>query len=180
MNDLSATPISLNDGRTATLGDWHGKVLLLVNVASRCGLTPQYAALEALYRSRRDRGLVVLGVPSNDFLEQEPGSDADILDFCQTAYDVTFPLAAKTAVSGPDKHPLFAALIEAQPHAQGDGPWRERLAGHGITVNSAPEVQWNFEKFLVRRDGSVAARFAPDVAADDPRVTAAIDEALDD
>lgn len=178
MSGLADIPFDMNDGSASTLGAWAGKVVLLVNVASRCGLTAQYAGLESLYRSRRDRGLVILGVPSNDFLAQEPGSDAEILDFCRVTYDVTFPLAAKMVVSGAGKHPLYAALTRARPHAQGEGPWRARLAGHGIAVNPLPEVQWNFEKFLIGRDGAVLARFAPDVAADDPLLTAAVDDAL--
>ena len=178
MTDLTDIELTMNDGRTATLDDWRGKVVLVVNVASKCGLTGQYEGIEALYRARKDAGLMVLGVPANDFKQQEPGSDAEILDFCRTTYDVSFPLAAKTSVAGEGKHPLYAALTGAIPAAEGDGPWRERLAGYGIAVNAAPEVQWNFEKFLIGRDGRVIARFAPDVAADDPRLTAAIDKAL--
>lgn len=177
MTDLTQTPIQMNDGSTARLADFAGKPVLIVNVASKCGLTGQYEGLEALYRAHGDN-LVVLGVPSNDFKGQEPGSDAEIKDFCRSTYDVTFPLAAKTPVTGADKHPIYAALIAAQPAAEGDGPWRDKLAGHGITANAAPELQWNFEKFLIGRDGRVAGRFAPDIAADDPRLTAAIDRAL--
>ena len=178
MSDLGGIEIRMNDGDRARLADWHGKVVLVVNVASKCGLTRQYEGLEALYRARKDEGLVVLGVPANDFKQQEPGSDAEILEFCQSRYDVSFPLASKTSVAGAGKHPLYAALIAVQPDAQGDGPWRARLQGFGIAMNPAPEVQWNFEKFLINRDGTVAGRFAPDVAADDPRLVAAIDQAL--
>ena len=177
MTDLTQTPIQMNDGSTARLADFAGKPVLIVNVASKCGLTGQYEGLEALYRAHGG-DLVVLGVPSIDFKGQEPGSDAEIKDFCRSTYDVTFPLAAKTPVTGADKHPIYAALIAAQPAAEGDGPWRDKLAGHGITANAAPELQWNFEKFLIGRDGRVAGRFAPDIAADDPRLTAAIDRAL--
>lgn len=175
---MMQTDFSMNDGRPATLADWRGKVVLVVNVASKCGLTKQYEGLEALYRARKDDGLVVLGVPANDFKAQEPGSDAEILDFCRSSYDVTFPLAAKMVVAGADKHPLYAALTGAIPDAVGEGPWRARLEGFGIAVNPVPEVQWNFEKFLIGRDGAVIARFAPDVAADDPRLVSAIDAAL--
>ena len=177
MTDLTQTPIQMNDGSTARLADFAGKPVLIVNVASKCGLTGQYEGLEALYRAHGG-DLVVLGVPSNDFKEQEPGTDAEVLAFCQGTYGVTFPLAAKTPVSGAARHPLYAALIAAEPAAEGEGPWREKLAGYGITANPAPEVQWNFEKFLIGRDGRVVGRFAPDVAADDPRLTAAIDRAL--
>ena len=178
MSDLAGIEIRMNDGDRARLADWRGKVVLVVNVASKCGLTGQYEGLEALYRARKDEGLVVLGVPANDFKQQEPGSDTEILEFCQSRYDVSFPLASKTSVAGAEKHALYAALIAAQPDAQGDGPWRARLQGFGIAMNPAPEVQWNFEKFLITRDGTVAGRFAPDVAADDPRLVAAIDHAL--
>ena len=178
MSEIGRIDLTMNDGSHGSLDDWRGKVVLLVNVASKCGLTGQYEGLEALYRARKDDGLVVLGVPSNDFKEQEPGTDAEVLAFCQGTYGVTFPLAAKTPVSGAARHPLYAALIAAKPEAEGEGPWREKLAGYGITANPAPEVQWNFEKFLIGRDGRVVGRFAPDVAADDPRLTAAIDRAL--
>ena len=178
MTDLTQTSIRMNDGSEARLADWRGKVVLLVNVASTCGLTGQYEGLEALYRARKEDGLVILGVPANDFKEQEPGSDPEILEFCRSTYDISFPLAAKTSVAGDGKHPLYAALTKAQPAAEGEGPWRARLEGHGIAVNAAPEVQWNFEKFLIGRDGRIVGRFAPDVAADDPRLTEAIDRAL--
>ena len=178
MSELADIEIRMNDGGPACLADWRGKVVLVVNVASKCGLTGQYEGLEALYRARKDEGLVVLGVPANDFKQQEPGTDAEILDFCQTRYDVSFPLASKTSVVGAGKHALYARLIADAPQADGDGPWRTRLEGFGIALNPAPEVQWNFEKFLIGRDGTVVGRFAPDVAADDPRLVAAIDRAL--
>lgn len=178
MSELADIGIRMNDGEQARLSDWRGKVVLVVNVASKCGLTKQYEGLEALYRATKDQGLVVLGVPANDFKQQEPGSDAEILDFCQSTYDVSFPLAAKTSVVGDEKHPLYAGLIARKPDAEGEGPWRARLEGFGIAVNPAPEVQWNFEKFLIGRDGSVLGRFAPDVAADDPRLIAAVERAL--
>ena len=178
MSELADIEIRMNDGGPARLADWRGKVVLVVNVASKCGLTGQYEGLEALYRARKDEGLVVVGVPANDFKQQEPGTDAEILDFCQTRYDVSFPLASKTSVVGAGKHALYARLIADAPQADGDGPWRTRLEGFGIALNPAPEVQWNFEKFLIGRDGTVVGRFAPDVAADDPRLVAAIDRAL--
>ncbi|MBV0890425.1 glutathione peroxidase [Paracoccus sp. Z118] len=179
MTDLTTIDLTRNDGSAASLGDWNGQVRLIVNVASKCGLTPQYEALEALYRQHKDRGLVVLGFPSNDFKGQEPGTDAEIADFCSTNYDVTFPIFAKAPVSGAGKQPLYAALTEAQPERQGDGSMQERLGKHGIETNAAPEVVWNFEKFLIDRDGEVIARFAPDIAPDDPRLTQAVESALD-
>ncbi len=176
----SLTTIALQtiDGQTITLGDHAGKVLLVVNTASRCGLTPQYESLEALYREKRDAGLDVLGFPANDFAGQEPGSDDEIQQFCSLTYDVSFPLFAKIAVTGADIHPLYAALTAARPNATGDGPMRDTLVGHGMTPNPAPAVLWNFEKFLIGRDGTVVDRFAPDVAADDARLRAAVENAL--
>ncbi|WP_045726511.1 MULTISPECIES: glutathione peroxidase [unclassified Xanthomonas] len=171
-------PLTRIDGQPATLADYRGNVLLIVNVASKCGLTPQYAGLEALYRDKRAAGLEVLGFPANDFKGQEPGDEAQIQQFCQLTYDVTFPMFAKIAVTGEATHPLYRALIQAQPQAEGEGPMREKLAGYGIEPNPAPGVLWNFEKFLVGRDGRVCGRFAPDVSADAPRLRAAIDAAL--
>jgi glutathione peroxidase len=166
------------NGQQTQLSDYTGKVLLVVNVASKCGLTPQYEGLEKLYKSKRAAGLEVLGFPANNFLAQEPGTDAEIQSFCNTQYDVTFPLFSKISVVGPDQHPLYARLTEAAPSATGDGPLRERLQGYGIAPNPRPQVLWNFEKFLVGRDGRVVERFSPEVAADDPRLAAAIDREL--
>ena len=177
-NALYDIPLTQIDGTSSSLGQYQGKVLLVVNVASKCGLTPQYEGLESLYQSKKDQGLEVLGFPANNFKEQEPGSDSDIQSFCSTTYGVHFPLFSKISVTGDDKHPLYSALTAAQPAATGDGPFRERLKGYGIENDSQSEVLWNFEKFLIGRDGQVIGRFAPDVAADDPRLTAAIEAAL--
>ncbi|ASR43168.1 glutathione peroxidase [Xanthomonas citri pv. mangiferaeindicae] len=175
---LTDIPLTTIDGGTTTLGAYAGKALLVVNVASKCGLTPQYAGLEALYREKHAAGLEILGFPANDFAGQEPGSDAEIQQFCTLHYDVGFPLFSKIAVTGPNAHPLYAALTAARPEATGDGPMRERLRGHGMTPNPAPGVLWNFEKFLIDRHGRVVDRFAPDVTADDPRLRAAVEAAL--
>lgn len=171
-------PLKKIDGSDASLGDYQGKVLLVVNVASKCGLTPQYEGLEQLYQSKRADGLEVLGFPANNFKDQEPGSDEEIKAFCSLTYGVQFPLFAKVSVAGGDQHPLYSQLTAAQPAATGDGPFRERLKGYGITSDDASAVLWNFEKFLIDRAGNVVARFAPDVPADDPRLVAAIDAAL--
>ncbi|MBB2758815.1 UNVERIFIED_ORG: glutathione peroxidase [Xanthomonas campestris] len=171
-------PVARIDGEPATLADYRGKVLLVVNVASKCGLTPQYEGLQALYRDKQAQGLEVLGFPANDFKGQEPGSEAEIAQFCQLTYDVSFPMFSKIAVTGAEIHPLYQALTSARPQATGDGPMREKLAGYGITPNPAPGVLWNFEKFLIGRDGRVIDRFAPDVSADDARLRAAVDAAL--
>lgn len=166
------------DGTSGSLAAYRGKVLLLVNVASKCGLTPQYGALESLYQSKRAEGLEVLGFPANNFKGQEPGSDADIREFCSTSYDVHFPLFSKISVLGEDQHPLYAELTTAQPEAIGDGPFRERLKGYGIKPEKPIDVLWNFEKFLVSRRGQVVARFAPDVTPDDSRLVSAVDAEL--
>ncbi|MDR8398365.1 glutathione peroxidase [Paraburkholderia sp. USG1] len=171
-------PVASIDGKALTLGAFRGKVLLVVNVASKCGLTPQYEALEKLYVDKRAQGLEVLGFPANNFKGQEPGTEAEIKTFCTTTYDVTFPLFSKISVAGDDQHPLYQVLTGERPAATGDGPFRDRLKGYGIEPNPAPDVLWNFEKFLVARDGRVAGRFAPDVTADDPRLLDALQSEL--
>lgn len=180
MSSVQDIPLKTIAGTGASLGDYAGKVLLVVNVASKCGLTPQYEGLEALYRSYRDRGLEVLGFPANDFMGQEPGSDAEIAEFCQLTYAVDFPMFSKVTVVGDAKHPLYAALIEAAPQAvvpEGSNI-REMLSSRGIPVLPEPEILWNFEKFLIDRNGDVAARFSPDTKPDDPALIAAIEQAL--
>ncbi|MEN1996481.1 MULTISPECIES: glutathione peroxidase [Stenotrophomonas] len=176
-------PVTTIEGQPTSLADYRGKVLLVVNVASKCGLTPQYEGLQALYADKQAAGLEVLGFPANNFLAQEPGSEADIQQFCQLEYNVSFPMFAKISVAGEDTHPLYQQLTAAQPSATGEGPMREKLQGAvakypELVVNAAPGVLWNFEKFLIGRDGQVIARFAPDVPADDARLVAAIDAAL--
>ena len=150
------------DGQERSLGDYAGKVLLVVNVASACGLTPQYEGLEKLYREHRAAGLEVLGFPCNQFAGQEPGTEREIQSFCRLHYDVTFPLFAKIEVNGAGAHPLYAYLsgLETQPEGKGD-------------------VLWNFGKFLVGRDGAVLARFAPTQDPTSAAVTAAIEAALE-
>ncbi|WP_163993156.1 glutathione peroxidase [Pyxidicoccus caerfyrddinensis] len=176
--NLYDIPLTSIEGAAQTLTPFKGKVLLVVNVASKCGLTPQYEGLEKLYEARRAQGLEVLGFPSNDFLGQEPGTEAEIQEFCKLTYDVKFPLFSKVTVVGEKQHPLYRELTHAFPAATGEGPMRARLQGYGIKANPVPEVQWNFEKFLIGRDGRVAGRFAPDVTADDPRLVQAIDAEL--
>jgi glutathione peroxidase len=176
---LTDIPLKTITNDDASLGDYAGKVALVVNVASKCGLTPQYEGLEKLYEAYQDRGFVVLGFPANDFAGQEPGTDAEIAEFCETKFAVDFPMFSKITVTGADKHPLYAALTHAAPVAQGDAEgFRERLRGYGMTPNAEPEVLWNFEKFLIARDGSVAGRFAPTTTPDDPALVEAIEAAL--
>ncbi|AVM02002.1 glutathione peroxidase [Gordonia iterans] len=153
-------PVRALDGSDFSLADRPGP-LLIVNVASRCGLTPQYGVLEDLAKSYGPRGLTVVGVPCNQFMGQEPGTSEEIAEFCSVTYGVTFPLLEKTDVNGAERHPLYAALTET---ADSDG-----VAG---------DVQWNFEKFLVSADGDVLARFRPRTAPDAPEVIAAIEAAV--
>jgi glutathione peroxidase len=173
-------PVRTIAGTDTSLAAYKGKVLLVVNVASKCGLTKQYEGLEKLYKDYRDRGVVVAGFPANDFAGQEPGTSEEILTFCTGNFGVDFPLFEKITVVGAEKHPLYAALIAAQPKAinLSEIPWREKLKGYGIAPNPEPEVLWNFEKFLVSRTGEVVKRFAPDTAPDAPELIAAIEAEL--
>jgi glutathione peroxidase len=179
MSQIQDIPVTTITGEQTSLGAYAGKVLLVVNVASKCGLTPQYAGLEALYEAKRDQGFEVLGFPANNFGAQEPGTDAEIREFCTLNFSVAFPMFSKISVVGDDQHPLYGALTTAAPRAEGDpDAFRTRLAGFGMTPNQDPDVLWNFEKFLVGKDGSVIGRFAPTVAPDDPALVAAIEAAL--
>lgn len=179
MSQLQEIPLSRIDGSPDTLGNHGGKVLLVVNVASKCGLTPQYEGLEALYQRFKDQGFEVLGFPANDFGAQEPGSNDEIVQFCSINYNVSFPMFAKADVTGPGKQPLYAALTAAEPMKQGNAAeWRERLRGYGMTPTEDPEVLWNFEKFLIGRDGQVAARFSPATTPDDMALVGAIEVEL--
>jgi glutathione peroxidase len=137
-------PVTTITGEQTTLEPYRGRVLLIVNVASKCGMTPQYEGLEALYRRFRDQGFAVLGFPCDQFGHQEPGDEADIAEFCRLNYDVTFPMFAKVEVNGPGTHPLYDLLKAAQP---------------GLLGSEA--IKWNFTKFLVDRDGTVLQRYAP-------------------
>jgi len=179
MSSLQNIPVKTIDGKPSSLKDFAGNVLLVVNVASKCGLTPQYEALEKIYEEKRDKGFAVLGFPANNFGAQEPGSNEEIAEFCSLTYSVKFPMFEKISVVGDDQHPLYKELTTAAPRAQGDpDAFRDRLKGFGMTPNQDPDVLWNFEKFLVGKNGEVVARFAPTVAPDDPAVVAAIDAEL--
>ncbi len=173
-------PVRRISGAEASLGEYKGKVVLVVNVASKCGLTPQYEGLEDLYRKYRDQGFVIAGFPANDFAGQEPGTNEEIQSFCTTNFAVDFPLYSKVTVVGAEKHPLYASLIKAQPHAisTAEVPFAENLKKYGISPNAEPELLWNFEKFLVSRSGEVVARFAPDTKPEDPALIAAIEAEL--
>lgn len=173
-------PFRLMDGSEATLAGYAGKVVLVVNVASQCGLTPQYEGLEKLFADRRADGLVVLGFPANDFGGQEPGNNETIAQFCETKFGVDFPLGQKIAVTGPAQHPLYGALTRLQPQATdpANGAMRAKLAGYGYQQADSADVLWNFEKFLIGRDGRVVGRFSPDVAPDHPVLVEAVEREL--
>jgi glutathione peroxidase len=160
---MSLTDIALTtlDGKPTTLASYADRAILLVNVASKCGLTPQYTALEKLAQDYDDRGLTVIGVPCNQFMGQEPGTAEEIQEFCSTTYGVTFPLLEKTDVNGADRHPLYAELTKA---ADADG--------------EAGDIQWNFEKFLLAPGGEVVNRFRPRTEPDAPEVIGAIEAVL--
>ena len=177
--DLAAIPLTRIDGAPDNLAAHAGKVLLVVNVASKCGLTPQYEGLEQLYRRFEDRGFEVLGFPANDFGAQEPGTHEEIAEFCKVNYGVSFPLFAKADVTGPGKQPLYAALTAAVPTKQGPAAeFRERLKGYGMQPTEDPEVLWNFEKFVIGKDGRVVARFAPGITPDDEGLLSTIEAEL--
>jgi glutathione peroxidase len=171
-------PVDRIDGTPATLADNRGDVLLIVNVASKCGFTPQYEGLEKLYETYRDRGFAVLGFPSNDFLGQEPGSDEEIQAFCTTNFGVEFPMFSKITVAGPEKHPLYEHLTGARRDALGREKMEASIRSHDAEPPPRPEVIWNFEKFLVSRSGEVVHRFAPDIAPDSPEVIEAVEAEL--
>ncbi len=160
MSDLLDTPVKTIDGQDTTLADYRGKVVMIVNVASKCGLTPQYEALEALQEKYGPQGFTVLGFPCNQFMGQEPGSNEEILDYCSTTWGVTFPMFDKVKVNGPGTHPLYKALKKTKDEAG--------LSGL---------VAWNFEKFLLLPDGSVK-RFRPPTKPDAPQIVEAIESAL--
>ena len=149
------------DGILAPLAQYRGKVVLLVNVASRCGYTPQYAGLEKVYEQYKDRGFVILGFPANNFGAQEPGTDQEIKTFCSSKYNVTFPMYSKISVKGADIHPLYQFLTDKQANPKTGG-----------------DIQWNFTKFLVGKDGKVIARFESAVTPESADVTSAIERAL--
>lgn len=177
-NSVYHIAVNAIDGSSQDLAQYQGKVLLIVNVASKCGLTGQYEGLQKLYSEKKAQGLEILGFPSNDFLAQEPGTNEEIQQFCSLNYQIDFPLFAKIPVVGDAKHPLYSVLTQAIPERIGEGPWVKDLVDYGLTPNEPPEVLWNFEKFLINKQGEVVARFAPDISADDPRIVDAINAEL--
>ena len=178
--DLYTIPVTRIDGSVGTLGDYRGEVLLVVNVASKCGLTPQYDGLEKTYARYREAGFKVLGFPADDFAGQEPGSNEEIAQFCRGTFGASFPMFSKISVVGPSKHPLYAALTDTLPESQGEGKQGmiDGLVKFGIKPNQEPELMWNFEKFLISREGKPVARFSPDTLPDAPVITHAIEAEL--
>lgn len=177
---IYAIPLQTIENQSTTLNAYAGKVLLVVNVASECGLTKQYEGLEKLYETWREQGFAVLGFPSNEFLGQEPGSNEEILAFCRGTFGVQFPMFAKIEVNGEGRHPLYRELIAAQPQAiapEGSG-FLERMNSKGRAPKQTGDILWNFEKFLIGRDGTVIQRFSPDMTPEDPLVSEAIKQAL--
>jgi glutathione peroxidase len=180
MSEILSIPVKKIDGTETTLGEFSGKTLLVVNVASKCGLTPQYEGLEKVYEKYRDQGFEVLGFPANNFLGQEPGTEEEILDFCSSNYDVQFPLFSKISAKGDDQHALYKELTAARPSADisnGDA-FETKLKGLGQMRETASDILWNFEKFLISKDGNVVSRIAPDVTPEDDRVLTAIETEL--
>lgn len=172
LEDINGTPSSL--------AQYKGKALLIVNVASQCGLTPQYEGLEALYEKYQKQGLEILGFPANEFAAQEPGTNAEIKDFCVMKFGIKFPLFAKIVVKGENQHPLYKFLTSAQKQATTSpgSNFEQVLEGYGEKRTNPLDVLWNFEKFLIARDGVVIGRFAPDMEPNDELLVSAIESAL--
>lgn len=168
------------DGSATSLQEYQGKVMLLVNVASKCGLTPQYEGLEKLFENYQANGLEVLGFPANEFLAQEPGSNAEIQEFCRMNYGVKFPMFEKMVVKGEGQHPLYSFLTTTKPVTtmKPDGNLLERLKAKGLLSGEDKDIKWNFEKFLVNRKGEVVQRFSPEIDPMDPMIVQAVEKEL--
>ncbi len=168
------------DGKKVSLAEYKGKVLLIVNVASQCGLTPQYEGLEKLYQEYQNKGLSVLGFPANEFGAQEPGTNNEIQNFCTSQFGVKFPMFEKLVVKGAGQHQLYNFLTVAQPEAllAHGNQFEEKLKTYGVNRDKKNDILWNFEKFLVNKKGEVVARFAPDVTPGDKIIKSAIEAAL--
>jgi glutathione peroxidase len=180
MQDILNTEVTTIEGEKTLLTRWQGDVLLIVNVASKCGLTPQYQQLEALYKANQMQGFSVLGFPCNQFLGQEPGDEHEIKAFCSTNYGVTFPLFSKIEVNGPGRHALYQKLIAARPQAVApDGSdFTSKMEDKGRGAQRQGDILWNFEKFLVGRDGQVIQRYTPDTTPEDPQLLHDLQQAL--
>ncbi len=180
VDEIYEIPVRKIDGTDTNLSEYKDKVLLIVNVASKCGLTPQYESLEGFYENYSGRGFEILGFPSNDFMGQEPGTEEEIKDFCKSNYNVQFPLFSKISINGDQRHSLYRHLIDARPKTDVDngGTMKENLEKFGHKHLNETDVLWNFEKFLIGKNGEVAARFAPDVTAEDVRLIERVEAEL--
>ena len=180
MKTLYDLNVKTIDGQSSSLSRFRGNVMLVVNVASQCGLTPQYEQLQSLYHKYQPHGLEVLGFPCNQFAGQEPGSNEEIRAFCSLNYDVTFPMLVKVDVNGTSRHPLYRYLVAHQPVRESlpDGQLKPNLLQAGLLPEEETDVLWNFEKFLVDREGRAVARFSPDISADHPILVEAVENAL--
>lgn len=177
---LAQIPFRSAQGEQISLAKYQGQVLLIVNVASKCGLTPQYEVLERIFEKYKSQGFTVLAFPANEFGAQEPGTNAEIQDFCRGTFGVQFPVFEKIVVKGEGQHPLYKQLISEQPTAvtNPEGKLVETLKKHGLLSGAPTDILWNFEKFLVNRKGEVVKRFAPDITPDEPGLIAAIEKEL--
>lgn len=173
VNDIQGSEIKLSD--------YSGKVLLVVNVASKCGLTSQYEGLERIYSEYKEKGFEVLGFPANEFAGQEPGTDEEIAGFCRSTYGVDFPMFSKIVVKGEGQHPLYHFLTSQKPQATElpGGKLRTILKEKGLLSGTSEEISWNFEKFLIDRHGKIVARFAPDVPPENEMIKAAIEQEIE-
>jgi glutathione peroxidase len=180
MSSIAKISFNTADGKSTSLAEFEGKVVLVVNVASKCGLTPQYDGLEKMYEKYRARGFSIVGFPANEFGSQEPGTNAEIQDFCRMNFGVQFPVFEKIVVKGSGQHPIYQKLTEARPVAikkAGSG-FAEKLQQHGLLTGKPNEIMWNFEKFLINRKGEVVERFAPDITSDDALLVSAVEAEL--
>ncbi|WP_372656234.1 glutathione peroxidase [Halobacteriovorax sp.] len=180
MSNLLDIKFKNNKSEDVSLKDFDAKAFLIVNVASKCGLTPQYEGLQKLYNEYKEQGLEILGFPANEFLGQEPGSDEEIQSFCSLTYNVTFPVNSKIIVKGEGQHELYKELTSAEVNytKNEEGQFEGLLTEKGLITGSDKDIKWNFEKFLVSADGKIVARYFPDVEATDERVKSTIDSLI--
>jgi glutathione peroxidase len=180
MSQIYNFKVNQIDGKEIALSEYQGKVMLVVNVASKCGLTPQYEGLEALYKQYRDQGLVVLGFPANEFLAQEPGTNQEVQAFCTLKYGVDFPMFQKIVVKGEGQHPLYSYLTQTKPDAilKAESKLMPLLKEKGLLSGGPSDIKWNFEKFLVNKTGEITERFSPDIDPMDPLIVDAVKRAL--
>jgi glutathione peroxidase len=180
MSNISNIEFKNPQGETKTLQDYQAKAYLIVNTASKCGLTPQYEGLEALYEKYKDQGLEILAFPANEFLAQEPGSNDEIQEFCKANFGIKFPVNQKIVVKGEGQHPLYQALTEGKKEAvrNNASDFEKRLTDKGLITGQDHEIHWNFEKFLVDANGNIIERFFPDVAPNDSLIIEKIEKLL--